>query len=793
MSAETLILNIAEGLSKNSRSWRNSEVTWRELVRRLSKSTRKPTTLKEFLRATKDEQTQIKDVGGYVGGYLSKGRRKPANVVSRQLLTLDVDFATSDFFEDVCFMYDNAAFIHATHKHSPTEPRYRLIMPLDRECSPDEYTAVARRIAGTLGIDKFDNTTFQTHRLMFWPSNPKDVEYYYEEQKGPPICVDDVLSTYRDWTDSSLWPTAEKQIREVGENAKKQEDPRDKRGTVGAFCRTYSIQEAIEKFLPDEYEPATDGRYTYTKGSTACGLIIYDDVFAFSHHGTDPTSGKLCNAFDFVRIHLYGHLDENEKSRKSDAAMEALAIKDEAVRKTIAQEKLQQAKEAFTDADAFDSEGIDEEDFDWMASLEIDGRNNYLSTAQNINLILQNDPKLKGAFRHNEFDNRRYLVHSVPWRKRKLKKPEPMRNVDFSGVRNYIECVYGITSQMKIDDGLTLDAERNSYHPIRQYLKGLKWDGIERVDELLIDYFGAEDSIYTREVIRKMLVASVARVMRPGIKFDTMCVLVDPQQGIGKSTFIRTLGKDWFSDSFSTIAGKEAYEQLIGAWLIEIPELAGLKKAEVETVKHFIAKQEDTYRPAYGRTPEDFPRQNTFWGTTNEIGFLKDPSGDRRYWPIDVRRPFIKRDVFTELAAEVDQIWAEAYELYLDGEPLTLSKRAAALAKAEQQAHSEFDERTGIVLRFLEMNLPKDWAKKDIYDRRTYIGVDAKSDGDPRRFVCVAEIWCECLGKERDTLTRYNTKEINDIMRKLPGWKPGTGGTKNFGMYGTQRYYERIN
>lgn len=770
---------LAVGLSSRSKSWKNKEMLWSELVDRLSLSTQTPETLREFIQASKEDQHRIKDVGGYVGGYLRGGKRSPENVVHRQVLTLDVDFATSDFFEDFKFMYSNAAVIHGTHKHSALEPRLRLIVPLSRACSPDEYVAIARRVAGNLGIDLFDNTTFETNRLMFWPSHPKDVTYYFEEQKGELLDADEVLASYIDWKDTSLWPTAEKKIREIGEQAKKQEDPTFKRGIVGAFCRTYGIDEAIEAFLSDSYTPTTEGRYTYSGGSTASGLIVYDNLFAYSHHGTDPASGKLCNAFDLVRVHKYSHLDPNEKSTKSFAAMEAFAMADKAVRRTLAKENLQEAAESFGDLGELEVDA-----FAWMENLEIDSKGGYLSTANNIDLIFLNDKHLKGNFRFNLFDKRITITKSTRWRE--VTAEEPMRNVDYSGVRNYIESVYGISAQSKIEDSFILEAERNAFHPIRTYLDGLVWDGGLRIDELLIKYFGAEDNIYTREAIRKVLCAAVARVMTPGCKFDYAMVLVS-KEGFRKSSFIKALGKTWFSDTFLGVHGKEALEALQGVWIMEMAELAGLRKAEVVAVKHFITKQEDRFRPSYGRVSEDYPRQCVFIGTTNESEFLKSPTGDRRFWPIDLNRPMTLKEIN---ALEIDQLWAEAVFLWKQGEQLFLSPEAEALAFEQQRLHGETDERTGLIQRYLDKKLPSDWNNKDVYERKAFIESDVEGINE-RKYVCVAEIWCECLGKNKEEMQKYNTRDLNDILRTLPGWvyKPTT---KNFGGYGKQKYYEKI-
>ena len=251
-------LDIATGVGVKSKTWKNNKILWSELVERLSEVSITNETYSEYINLSKIDQGKIKDVGGYVGGYLRKGRRKPENVIHRQVLTLDIDFAHLNFWDDFCLQFDNAAVLHATHKHSDSTPRFRLIMPISRECSPDEYVAIGRKVAGFLGIDLFDNTTFQTSRLMFWPSISKDVEYYIEKQDGPWINADEILNLYPDWTDSTLWPTADKRIQDIEKAVDKQEDPEDKKGVVGAFCRTYTIKEAIDKFLQDEYVSTDD-------------------------------------------------------------------------------------------------------------------------------------------------------------------------------------------------------------------------------------------------------------------------------------------------------------------------------------------------------------------------------------------------------------------------------------------------------------------------------------------------------------------------------------------------------
>lgn len=788
--------DVATGTSARCKVWKNKKMSWDEIVSRLSTEHKTLETLKEFLAASKEEQGKIKDVGGFVGGYLRGGQRKTENVLHRQILTLDLDFAHSGFWLDFIMQFECAAVLHGTHKHSKESPRYRLVIPLDREVTPDEYVAIGRKVAGELDIELFDNTTFDPCRLMFWPSSPKDVEYYCMEQKGGALCADDVLAQYVDWTDTSAWPTSKAYIEEKRSDIKRQEDPTQKRGVVGAFCRTYSIAEAISIFLNDKYKPTTqDDRYTFVGGSTACGLVVYDEMFAYSHHGTDPISGMLCNAFDLVRIHLFGHLDNQKDGKQSFEAMELLALNDVEVKKTIAHETVTAARYEFANIDTESDEGDTEAepepiDTDWMTELQADRKGNYLASAHNLKLILRNDSRLKNAFKYNSFDNRRYVCKSLPWRK--VEGFSCFEDADDAGIRVYIECVYGIVNKGKTDDAVTLEFKRNMFNPVKDYLTGLKWDGVSRVDELLIKNFGVADNVYTREAIRKTLCGAVGRIFDPGCKFDLVLVLSSTTQGTGKSSFFKALGKGWFSDSFHGVKGREAFEQLQGSWIIEMAELSGLKRSEVESVKHFLTKRDDTFRPAYGRIVTTFPRQNIFVATTNEKEYLTDVSGNRRFMPIDVNEVKLLENKelkkFVESPDLIDRVWAEAVALYKAGEKLYLSAEAEQIAHGEQLSHSEADEREGVIEKYLETKLPRDWESRSLFERRIYLDGDHAEGTETRQQVTVAEIWCECLGMDKSEMTKYKTREITNILKNLKGVLPRS--TKRTKLYGTQRYYE---
>lgn len=346
-------ITIAVGKSRKETKWKNKQMLWSEFLTEISQTTRTRESYAEYLTMPKTNQDEIKDVGGFVGGWLKDGRRRNDSLVSRHLITLDADFIEGDFWASVEMMLGCACAVYSTHKHRPEKPRLRLVIPLTRPVTPEEYEAAARKIAADLGIDFFDDTTYQAHRLMYWPSTSSDGEYVFKYLDEPWLNPDDVLARYPDWKDPSFWPESSRTKIERQKSADKQGDPLEKPGVIGVFCRAYSIPEAIETFLADVYEPTDEGRYTYLKGSTTGGLVLYEhDKFAYSHHSTDPISGRLVNAFDLIRLHKFGELDEGKEHLEVDKlpsykAMCDFAEKDPKVRKTKDAERQQAIEDDF--------------------------------------------------------------------------------------------------------------------------------------------------------------------------------------------------------------------------------------------------------------------------------------------------------------------------------------------------------------------------------------------------------------------------------------------------------------
>lgn len=781
---------IATAKSRYSKQWKNKEVSWSEFLKQLETPTRTKESVSQYQKMSKKERGAIKDIGGFVAGKLREGRRCDESVIARSMITLDADYAPIDIWDDIGLLYSHAVVMYSTHGHSAQNPRYRFIFPLSREVSPDEYQAIARKVADEIGIDYFDDTTYQASRLMYWPSCCSDGEYVYQAlEELPWIDPDDVLAQYDDWHDISFWPMSSRVSEIHKRNAKKQGDPLEKDGLIGAFCRTYTIQGAIDTFLSDVYEETNrEDRYTYIGGSTVGGLVIYDDCFAYSNHATDPASMRLCNAFDLVRIHKFGYKDEEAKADTpinklpSWVAMMDFIANDEGTKKLLGEERLSAALNDFPD--------VEEGNTEWLGELETDKRGNYTPTTDNIVLILNNDPRLKGNIGGiDRYEQKPVKLGKLPWWKYR-KQDNGWKDEDDAAFRYLLEKDYRIVAKGKVDDAIMYVHEQNAFNPVTDYLDSLSWDGVERLDTLFIDYLGSTDNPYTRAVTRKAFTGAVARAYEPGCKYDYMPVLIGAQ-GIGKSHLLSIMGGAWFSDSISSLVGKESYEALHGSWIIEMAELTATRKTDVERIKQFISQRNDRYRKAYARRVTDNPRKCVFFGTTNDNEFLRDYTGNRRFWPIDTNREQKKKGIFTQLGDERDQLWAEAKARYLAKEPLYLDDELLAASEEIQDKYTYKSPKEGVIIDYLEHKLPENWDDMECYARIAWM--DQGEEGSiERKRVCALELWCELFGGSRGTLTNAEAREINGILERLPQWKRLPNPVRINKEYGKQRAYVKV-
>lgn len=807
-------ISISIGASRWSMQWTQTTMLWSELCDRLKTPVRTEETVEEYHKMKKAERGKLKDIGGFVGGALSGLQRKAINVTGRDLITLDLDAIKPGDTDNVVRTVDSlgmAYVIYSTRSHTEHRPRLRVVVPTDRTMTVDEYEPIARKLASLIGIGMCDGTTFEASRLMYWPSCPKDAQYVYHVGDKRFLSADGMLGLYDDWHDVRSWPQVPG--REASQRERqllsKQGDPKTKHGIVGAFCRVYGIREALDEYLPHAYvevEGSAD-RLTFATGSTVAGAVIYDDgQFLYSHHNTDPCGGQLVNAFDLVRLHKFHDLDETAKDGTpvhklpSYTAMSKLAMQDKAVVAELNAARAQEsAQNVFADLMQTEKKGNQEitdlnpnalTDVEWMktSTLRYDDNGRVKSTLDNMLKILVHDQALSGRIAFDRFASRYVAKGALPWNM--TPGTRLWTDADDAGLRWYLENKYEVTGRDKVQDAMVMCAEQNGFNEVLDYLNSLTWDGVLRLDTLFIDYLGAEDNIYTRAVARKSLTAAVARTFEPGCKYDTMPILIG-RQGAGKSTLIRTMGKKWYADGLSTFEGKEAAENIQGKWIIEAGEMAGYTRAEENASKQFLSRQVDVFRQAYGRRTQEFPRQCVFFGSSNQYEFLKDITGNRRFWPIDIEAQKPTKNVYVNLPGEVDQIWAEAVVRYKNGEPLIIEDNEDVLRLAEtaRETHMESNSKQGLINEFLLQKVPKNWNTMSRSARRTYLTMGSHTpdeDLEYRDRICAAEVWYECFGIDPSRMKKVDTREINQILMDSP-YTEGKAKLMRFGEYGVQR------
>ncbi len=516
---------ITVGRNRKDTAWRRQTLTVSELYERLKTPARGTETLEQYFKLPKGQQDELKDVGGFVGGTLSGTRRKADAVTGRDIITLDFDnvpgWATDNVLGKVGEL--GCGFcVYSTRKHMPGAPRLRILIPTDRTMTPDEYEPCARRVAERIGITMADPTTFEPSRLMYWPSCCADSDYVYRTADAPFASVDALLGTYTDWRDIGSWPqcTGREQYDAMRHRqAVRQGDPTTKPGTVGAFCRAYDIYRAMDELLPGINEHVSDERYTFLGGSTTGGAVVYENgKFLYSHHATDPCSGRLVNSFDLVRLHKFGAEDDAADPATptnrlpSYVKMCEFANSIDEVAVGVMQERIDSADADFKGI-TVESPKLEADDASWLRKLTRDpSSGNIRGTIDNVLIILENDPLLKGKLGMNEFAERNEVLGKLPWQAEEGQR-RLWSDTDSDGLYWYLEKKYAVTGRKNIDSAWKVHMKAHGFNEVRDFLEGLNWDNVPRLDTLFIDYLGAEDTPYTRAVCRKAFTAAVARAM----------------------------------------------------------------------------------------------------------------------------------------------------------------------------------------------------------------------------------------------------------------------------------------
>lgn len=330
----------------------------------------------------------------------------------------------------------------------------------------------------------------------------------------------------------------------------------------------------------------------------------------------------------------------------------------------------------------------------WLGKLARNDRGAFLSTEANAMLILGNDPALVGLTAFNEFKGQPVLRRAPPRFEDEASElpgpyPRPISTEDVTLTLGYFQRLWAPRFSRPVVDGAMMAAARhNPFHPVRDWLATLAWDGKERIDGWLSLAFGCPDDAYHAAVGSKFLVAAVRRVRRPGCKFDSMLIL-EGDQDLGKSRACKALfGEEWFSDSLPhDLGSRDAAMALLGVWGLEIAELEALLRTESEPTKAFLSRSIDRYRAPWGKAFQEHPRQGVLVGTTNQTDYLRDSTGNRRYWPVRCQRSE------ADWVAEVrDQLWAEAAAREAEGEPLWLDDtliRTQAIAVQAERLHED--------------------------------------------------------------------------------------------------------
>ena len=807
------------GGSRKTKSWKPKTLPIDEFYKKLGTPVVGTETHAEYMKMSKAERDDLKDVGGFVLAHLKNGKRDKDTVLDRTGINLDADTMNADQFEKLKSRLAESEFsyaLYSTRKHSASKPRARIIIPFVSAVSPDICEAAARKIAQKLdpSMSVWDETAFKPNQLMYWPSVSADVEFVYRSDTDSPLLDAEayVENVYDDWLDIGEWPLCVSETTAIDRSLKRQKDPLGKPGLIGALCRTYyPIAKLFDKGAPLDgvYIPTDDpNRWSYAKGSTSGGAIVYDDRFIYSHHATDPAGGELCNAWDLIRFHLYGDLDADEapgtptEKLPSYKALQEWALADEKTQDLMSEENKQQADEDFADIKAADSKPLQEvkSDPDWWKKLDKAAKTGLpLVTIRNVQTALTWAPVFAGRIRLNTLSGHIEVRGGLPWDTEQDENSvrDWSSAFDDAGLRRWCEAYlkFGRPAQV-IEDGMLNTAKRNEYDPLKDYIESLEWDGTRRLDTVFIDYFGEEDTPYARQTARKFFCAGVARALRPGTKFDEMLVISGPQ-GSYKSTFAERIGKNWYMSVMVNFKDlKSVAETIQGFWILEIPELSAFSKADSNHIKQMISQTGDTYRAAYARMPETHLRRSLMIGTTNDKAFLKDPTGNRRYWIIEVNPGKVRKNVWNDLtSSEVDQLWAEAAYYYGQGESLILDGEAEKAAEARRQNYTDEDEWKGLIEEYLEKPIPSDWYQRSkdemfawLYNERDM--ADEDDSGMEREKVCVAEIYEMCLGGRPTNMSPADRKRIQSIMNQMPGWE--SGRLRRYGRYGRIRGWSRV-
>lgn len=764
--------DILTAANRDSLHWTPGKVTWGELAEWMESPADTKTCGNYILGTMAETTTEHKRRGQPAVPCTGMHRTKLA-MRTRGAVTLDVDYPEPGFLADAAVALGHAAIIHTTFSSSPEHPRYRVIVPLDRPVAPDEYHAAAGALMQALGEKQFDAGSTQAERYMFKPSEQEPGFFRFLVLPGAPASADTLLADFQ--TDLSELPAPKP--------SRNKRDPFAIEGTIGAFNRAYAdLDKVIAEYqLPYEPSGGTD-RYHLVGASAAAGMGEVTPGLYFSHHSNDPAYGQTCSAFDLVRLHQFGYLDEEaapgtpvNRLPSSKAMLETASTDLNVVRELVGA--------------AFDDE-LDESagaagSTNWRMELKLEpSTGKPKDEIHNWDLIADNDPAFQVVY-YNELSMAIEISADLPWRSRD--KGAEFRAGDRSQLALHVERQYHIRPGRSYLDDLVNDrAMPRRRNPVREYLDGLKWDGTPRVETCIPV---EQVTPYTRLVTRKAMVAAVARMLDPGCKWDHMLIL-HGSEGLGKSHLVDRLSRG-YSANLGRIGDKDTLIVMQRSWIMTADEGTSLKKSDWDAQKEFITRRDDIFRMPYERESAVHPRHCVIWGTTNDEVFLRRQEGNRRFHILRCAK--VDFDTLTD--EYVDQVWAEAKALYLAGERLWMDETEEEMARRERDGFTEEDAAAGMVEAYLDTLVPEDWDTMTPESRQLWLlnaedGLGPKGSVRQTR-VCSLQLWVEALGRRRGDHKRGDLIELADIMRTMPGWR-SVPGTRRLPGYGPQKVFERI-
>lgn len=869
-------IRYALGTSANLGKAKNVTESIRKMIDRFREPTVTRESFAEYQKKTESEKAALKASAGWMlRAPTEKGTRNRRSVLPSRLVTLDFDYATPAFVEEMLagkVLPGYRLFAHSTRSHTPEKPRLRIVVFLTGTVEAERYGPVSRIIAQLADPDMryVDKVSFRTAQMMYLPSCSRDMKkhYVFYEQDGDFLDHESVVEDWElvngDSHDIKNLPRAqgEQELREIAEEA---EDPLAKKGPVGDFCRAYSISDLVLGTEDDEtpilghiYEPVewnddgTVSRMTYIHGTTANGAVVYEDKWVYSHHGSDPVQEELVNAYDLVRIHLFGKEDKDDDEDRPVSKRGSAKAMTEFLRGN-GRYKVQQAESRYDLDSKFDDNDVDFDDDDldegededgsieeligtpasalstfdtsahrarraekppkrWIAKqLDLDQHGKIINTSINVGTILTNDPRtfrkigynelLKSAVLLDDIRTKMKLVPDMICRDRKSgdrwQDDMAMRLKAILERSTETGVGYGLrVAENTLKEAVTLAALNNSFHPVKEELLDAKaaWDGESRIETLFIRHLGSPDNAYIREAAVNTLIGSVARVFEPGCKFD-FAPIIEGVQGAGKSTFVKVLyGATYFGELHVSLKDeRKVAEAMMGKWAMELPELSAMHKSEVNETKAFLTRTDDTARLAYGHNPEYLPRQCVFWGTTNDTDYLRDPTGNRRFWPVVC---ILEKIDLAAVMHERQQLWGEAMALYeqmrqeqprgdLD---FSLSDEAAVIAYGEQEARRMEDVADNIAERveaFFDTPITLreyfiEWRTSGIVSEIEIDGLDVNMTWVKRRRMRGTVVLSACARNPDYELMAPNNHNIQNAKKLLisKGWAIGRSRRK---------------